>query len=306
VTGVLSDYGARLFPDCDGDLSLSQGDGEDLKQVARWGAETSKATFASLDCWALRRGRVHETGAQSQLRCAHVTSQSGRDLCIPMQAHKGTLRVLHLHGPEDSQEVVANRRQLAVNMAEHVNLALVNFDLRERLRHQALHDPLTGLYNMRYLEETLAKEITRAESEGGELALIEIDIDFFKSFNDDYGHDFGDEALRTLARFLEGKVRAQDSLCRLGGEEFMIVMPETGMEVAMERAEQIRAGVSDLQARRQGDTRKITISLGVAVFPEHGQEYGDLMRAVDEALYVGKQSGRDRVVRAIKPVETGG
>ena len=102
--------------------------------------------------------------------------------------------------------------------------------MRERLRYQAFHDPLTGLYNLRHLEESLAKEIKRAERDNLELALIEIDIDYFKTFNDDFGHDFGDETLRTLARFLEHKVRAQDSLCRVGGEEFMILMPETGMQ----------------------------------------------------------------------------
>ena len=305
VSGVLSEYGARLFPMCSGDLSLSQDGSLEIKQIAHWGGQAGLARFSNLDCWALRRGRIHETGSDSQLRCAHISVDKGWDLCIPLQAHRGTLGVLHVHGPEDSREAIANRRQLAVNMAEHVSLALVNFDLRERLRYQAFHDPLTGLYNLRHLEETLAKEIARAQAEGGELALIGIDIDFFKNFNDDYGHDFGDEALRTLARFLEHKVREVDSLCRVGGEEFMILMPETNLRTALERAELIRQGVSELQARRERDTRKITISAGVAAYPEHGRDYGELLKAVDEALYVGKRAGRNQVVAAT-PSEGGG
>jgi diguanylate cyclase (GGDEF)-like protein len=301
VSSVLGEFGERLFPNCDGDLSLSEEGSDEIRQIARWGEQTGKVLFGGQDCWALRRGRIHETGSDSQLRCAHIEVNEGWDLCIPMQAHQGTLGVLHLHGPEEGKEVTANRRQLAANMAEHVSLALVNFDLRERLRYQAFHDPLTGISNLRYLEETLAREIARSEREGLELSLIGLDIDFFKSFNDDYGHDFGDEALRTLARFLERKIREQDSLCRVGGEEFMILMPETSIKTAMERAELIRVGVSELQARREKDTRKITISAGVAIYPEHGHEYGELMRSVDEALYKSKRTGRNRVVMAETP-----
>jgi diguanylate cyclase (GGDEF)-like protein/PAS domain S-box-containing protein len=304
VSGVLSEYGARLFADCDGDLSLGEEDGEEIRRMAHWGQATSKESFASLECWALRRGRIHETQADSQLRCAHIMVAGGWDLCVPMQAHRGTLGMLHLHGSQARSEVMASRRQLALNMAEHVSLALVNFDLRERLRYQAFHDPLTGLYNLRHMEETLVKEIAEAERSGSDLALIEIDIDFFKSFNDDFGHDFGDEALRTLARFLEHRIREQDTLCRVGGEEFMLLMPDTTLSVALERAEQIRVGVSELRARRESDVRKITISVGVAAYPEHGREYGDLMRSVDEALYASKRTGRNRVVVADKPIRS--
>lgn len=303
VSEILSEYGARLFPDGEGDLSLGEEGGSEVKQVARWGKETSRTHFEKMDCWALRRGRVHETSAKSQLRCAHIMVKEGWDLCMPLNARTGMLGVMHLHDKDGGGEIREKRRARAKKMAEQVSLALVNFDLRERLRYQAFHDSLTGLYNLRYMEEVLAKEIEKAETTGLEMAVLEIDIDYFKTFNDDFGHDFGDETLRTLARFLDYRVREGDTLCRIGGEEFMILMPGSNMQTALERAEKIRAGVSEITARRAEATRKITVSVGVATYPEYGREYGELMRSVDEALYKAKRSGRNQVVAAVKPTQ---
>ncbi len=178
-------------------------------------------------------------------------------------------------------------------------LVLNNAQLREALREQSIRDPLTGLYNRRYMQEMLTQHLSRVTRQLHPLGLIMIDIDHFKSFNDAHGHAAGDALLRELGRFLQSHVRLEDIACRYGGEEFILIMPEASLEVAQRRAEQLRAEAKELRVRDAGLTIEgVTLSLGVAVHPLHAQTTDSLLRAADAALYRAKQEGRNRVVVA--------
>jgi diguanylate cyclase (GGDEF)-like protein len=170
------------------------------------------------------------------------------------------------------------------------------------LRELAITDPLTGLYNRRRLDELLPRELARGMRSGESVAVILIDLDYFKQVNDKFGHDTGDKVLMAVGKLLRGKVRGSDIACRYGGEEFALVLHETGIEAARRRAEDIRTAVNRLEiiALEKGgpenSTVKITASLGIAVFPQHGEDPEDLLRSADEALYEAKGAGRNRVV----------
>ncbi len=165
------------------------------------------------------------------------------------------------------------------------------------LKEQAITDPLTGLLNRRYLREFLPREMQRAARNKVSLALIMIDVDYFKRVNDTFGHEAGDLVLRELAELLKNTIRASDIACRFGGEEFMLVLPEASLEGAREKAEAVRASVRKLDLKFQDKPiGRITASLGVALFPAHAEDADSLMRVADEALYHAKGGGRDRVV----------
>src|SRR5882672_6805052 len=169
--------------------------------------------------------------------------------------------------------------------------------LREKLREQAMHDKLTGLYNRHYVEEWFGLELRRAQRHGRPIAAIMLDIDDFKRFNDSFGHEAGDLVLRELAGALRRFARKSDVACRYGGEEFLVLLPECPFDAALHRAEQLRGEVAKLEL--QYDDRPlgpISVSLGVAAFPDHAKESEELLRRADEALYLAKQTGRNRVV----------
>lgn len=167
--------------------------------------------------------------------------------------------------------------------------------LQSALQELAVRDSLTGLYNRRYLDETLEREVSRARREGIPLSLVMLDIDYFKRVNDTYGHQVGDEALRTLAATLSADIRTEDVACRYGGEEFLILLPNMPLVAALARAEAWRAAVESLAIGHGDFVLTFTISLGVAAYPEHGKTPDDLTRCADQALYKAKHEGRNRV-----------
>ena len=167
--------------------------------------------------------------------------------------------------------------------------------LQSALQELAVRDSLTGLYNRRYLDETLEREVSRARREGIPLSLVMLDIDYFKRVNDTYGHQVGDEVLRTLAATLSADIRTEDVACRYGGEEFLILLPNMPLVAALARAEAWRAAVESLAIGHGDFVLTFTISLGVAAYPEHGKTPDDLTRCADQALYKAKHEGRNRV-----------
>lgn len=168
-----------------------------------------------------------------------------------------------------------------------------------RLRELSIHDPLTGLFNRRYLEETLLREMRRAEREDAPLSIIMMDIDHFKRFNDTLGHAAGDALLQDLGALLSRTVRAADVACRYGGEEFVLVLPDASLEVATARAELVRDAVKSLHVVLDAVALgTVTVSLGVAVFPDHGCDGESVLRSADSAMYRAKDQGRDQVVIA--------
>lgn len=190
---------------------------------------------------------------------------------------------------------VVSRRDLAQIDEQTRQLAKSEAEMREL----SIHDPLTNLFNRRYLEETLAREISRAERENAPLSIIMMDIDHFKRFNDTLGHAAGDALLQDLGELLSRTVRAGDIACRYGGEEFVLVLPDASLEVATARAELVRDAVKNLHVARSGMVLgAVTISLGVAGFAEHGCDGESVLRSADSALYRAKDQGRDQVVVA--------
>jgi diguanylate cyclase (GGDEF)-like protein len=178
-------------------------------------------------------------------------------------------------------------------------MAIANLQLRETLRNQSIRDPLTALFNRRYAEETLSRELSRAAREQLPLSLLLLDVDHFKKFNDAYGHETGDEVLKRIAALLRQKTRGGDVASRLGGEELLVLLPGAALGDALNRAEQIRLGVEALELRVSGKViGPVTISTGVAVFPTHGTDAAELLRSADAALYKAKHLGRNRVVAA--------
>jgi diguanylate cyclase (GGDEF)-like protein len=193
----------------------------------------------------------------------------------------------------------APTQQLAVTLAEQVALALANLKLRETLRLQSIRDPLTGLYNRRYLEETLERELHRAARHHTPLGVIMLDIDHFKNFNDTFGHAAGDQLLQHLGTYLRANSRKEDIVCRYGGEEIVLIMPDATPTDVFKRAEQLRLGVKDLQVQYRGQSLGvITLSAGVAACHPPETPCADLLHEADRALYRAKRAGRDRVLLA--------
>ncbi len=202
-------------------------------------------------------------------------------------------RILRLRVTREALQV-RERELMEANDALHRNLREID-ELQEQLREQANRDPLTGLYNRRYLDSTLERELARCKRDGNPLALILIDIDHFKQVNDTYGHQAGDEILLRLAAMLAGMARAGDVACRYGGEEFLLLMPTMPMASARERAEALRIAFEALEVPFGASKLKATVSIGIAAYPGQGTSADELIRSADTALYRAKNLGRNRV-----------
>ncbi|PYU95481.1 MAG: GGDEF domain-containing protein [Acidobacteria bacterium] len=288
----------QLFAPESGTLSVTKTSQNLVEVVAAWGpALGGEPVFTHEGCWALRRGRVHHIEDSSDgLLCKHLhRPPPAAYICVPMMAQGEALGILHL-GYQEVGRLTESKQRFAVAVAEHVALALSNLKLHETLRSQSIRDPLTGLFNRRFMEESLVREVLRAARNQGPLGVIMIDLDGFKSFNDTFGHDAGDTLLREFGFLLRNTIRAEDIACRYGGEEFTLILPEATLEATLERAEQIREEIKRLKVlHRDQDLGQVTVSLGVAVFPNHGTTGEALLRAADTALYRAKIDGRDRV-----------
>jgi diguanylate cyclase (GGDEF)-like protein len=298
---VIADAGARLFAGAAGCLYERNASRNLVVPVATWGVtKLNLDAFPPDDCWALRRGRSHVVQHdRAGLTCKHVEGTTDEDLmCLPLAAQGEVLGMIHLRFPPSlGRETLERLRDVAVGFAERVALATANFKLRETLRNQSIRDPLTDLFNRRYAQETLEREIHRARRAETPLSVIMADIDHFKAFNDRFGHDVGDKVLTTVADTLKRSVRSEDVACRYGGEEFMLVMLEALAEDARVRAEGIRRAIEGLDLMHEGRSLgSITLSLGVAAFPEHGPSWEAVVTSADEALYEAKHGGRNRVV----------
>jgi len=288
----------QIFPVHVGALYVITSSRNLVESAIVWG-ETSLAerVFSPDECWALRRGRIHWVeNAQSGLVCKHVHHSTPEGyLCVPMMAQSEALGVLHLTQPAN-QKLTEARQRLAVTMAEHIAMALSNLRLHETLRSQSIRDPLTGLFNRRFMEESLALEVRRAARNQRPLGVIILDLDNFKHFNDTFGHEAGDTLLKELGALLQANIRGEDIACRYGGEEFTLILPEGNLEITRQRAEFLCNAIRNLDVQYRGRSLgRITASMGVAVFPDHGRTGKVLLEAADAALYKSKEQGRDRV-----------
>jgi diguanylate cyclase (GGDEF)-like protein len=215
-----------------------------------------------------------------------------------MIAQGETLGLFYLSA-QNTDDLNPAKQQLARTVAEQVGLAIANLNLRETLQHQSIRDGLTGLFNRRYLEETLQTEIARAQRYNYPTAIVMIDVDHFKSFNDQYGHDAGDVVLKEIAHVIKEGIRESDIACRYGGEELTLVLPETPIQAALAKAEDLRLAIHRISLTYgQNILGHLTASFGVATFPDHGTSGSEVIQAADAALYRAKAAGRDRVMSA--------
>lgn len=302
----------KLFPEAtSGALYVFKSSRNLVEAALRWGTIgcTSEPTFVPDACWSLRRGQPHWSEHPGKgVTCLHLTeSLTTECLCAPMVAQGNTVGVLHLEFEKKPKSQlasdVASRRssqqRLAISAASQVALSLASLQLRETLREQSIRDPLTRLYNRRFLEESFERELQVAGRKKQSLAVLFLDLDHFKRFNDTFGHDAGDMVLQSLAELFRSFFRATDLCCRYGGEEFAIILPESSARDAAIRAEELRSQVKALRVQHRKETLgKITISAGVAAFPEHGSTSEVLLKIADQCLYESKARGRDVVTVA--------
>lgn len=302
---VTSLYTARLLPTTSGSVYLFRNSADLLEMAASWGkAEAGPLTLEPSACWALRRGQTHRHRTPSDLRCRHceALSDHAESTCLPLMAYGEVLGLLHvISGSEAERPGDDHPAELAQAISEQVALALSNAKLRQVLRDQSIRDPLTGLYNRRYMEETLNRELARAQRNEKSLSIVVADLDHFKKINDTHGHPAGDAVLRAATRQIAAMVRASDVVCRYGGEEFVLILPDCVKEAAVLKAQQICDALRRLVIREGSQAIAITASFGVASSHDDGADPVALFQAADAAVYEAKRAGRDRVVCAGLP-----
>jgi diguanylate cyclase (GGDEF)-like protein len=299
VDAALKPLLQELFPTEVGAIYVISSSKNLVEAIATWGSLplTSDPIFTPHDCLALQRGQgylVDDT--HHGLLCQHVRADSlvVETLCIPIRAHGEMLGVFYVGALHRGR--ITQIKPLAETVAKHISLALANLKLRDTLNDLRLHDPLTQLYNRRYLEESLEREIQRSVRQKLPLGIILLHVDRVEDFYDRFGHTAGDFLLREMGLFLPNHIRTSDIACRYGGQEFLILLPETSLETTQQQAEQLRQNIKQLHFEYKGQTLgSMTISCGVASFSEHGVTAKALLRAAHAALNRAIEQGCDRV-----------
>lgn len=298
-------YFAQLIPGTAGSLCLIHPSRQMMENAGSWGVVQGTALFegfAPESCCALRSGRPRwRRPEQSEVHCTHFAGQPPeRYLCLPVVAHGETLGVVTIEAlSSEAASLVEAREDAVVSLAEMAAMTIAGLNLRERLERQSIRDGMTGLFNRSFMEVALERELHRAARQQKDLAVLMVDIDHFKQFNDTFGHEAGDVVLREVAECLRLGVRSEDIACRYGGEEFVIILPEVSLAAATERAELLRARVEDLAPRYHGQgLRKVTVSIGLASARQNSAVPEELLRFADRAMYAAKHRGRNRVVQA--------
>ncbi|WP_181259104.1 sensor domain-containing diguanylate cyclase [Pseudoduganella armeniaca] len=298
--GIVARFFHRLLPGLSGSIYLYRNSRDVLERKASWGTADDAEFIEPLECWALRKGSAHDGGHAHALQCGHAGASDAAlpRLCVPLVTQGNVIGFITLQGTALAAPDSADDRAWILRLAEQAALALSNVELRASLRLQSVIDPLTQLYNRRYLDETLKRELNRAQRRGTPVAVLMIDLDHFKRVNDTFGHEGGDLLLRSVANILKQSVRACDVACRYGGEELIVLMPDCGLDSAAERAEAIRAAIAGLHLSYNAQVLTATASLGVAAYPACGGGPELLVQEADAALYAAKRDGRNRVVVA--------
>ncbi|MFC4640258.1 diguanylate cyclase [Deinococcus hohokamensis] len=296
---VLAQSLPRLFPDAAGVLLTINASRNLLVPQVQWGDVASPAASDPHDCWALRRGQVYDPqGPKQSVGCTRCLNHP-LTACFPLMAHGETLGILQLVHQEDRAAMRDCDHALASTLRTQIALGLANLKLRETLRAQSIRDPLTGLFNRRYIEEAFEQELGRARRHQTGLAVLMLDVDHFKRLNDQFGHEAGDAVLVRLGLAVQSRVRREDVVCRYGGEEFLVLLPGTALQQGQEVAELIRSTVAALRVSYQGqDIGALSVSVGVSAFPGHGETREALIASADHALYRAKQQGRNQVQAA--------
>lgn len=305
LADVVSCYAPQIFPDLAGHIFVYDHARGRLSTIGQWQEPAlSLPDFAPSFCWGLRRGHPHRSNARGEdICCQHIGDIDGQDcLCVPLMAQGGTVGMLYFEARADAEGQGGGRyaeRAIYLDLiSENIGLALANIQLRATLGALATRDPLTGLSNRRHLDEIFNVERALAESEGAPLGCLMIDIDHFKRFNDEFGHDAGDLVMQHVAQVLLSHARERDLACRFGGEEFTMLLPGRDAAAAAERAEEIRQTIRKVALAYRGrPLHPVTVSIGVAAYPAQS-DGASLLSVADSALLQAKSAGRDLVVIA--------
>ena len=291
----------QIFPVQAGALYVISPTRNAVEAVAVWGdASQVERVFAPDECWALRRGRVHWVEDSSVgLLCKHLRQPSPEGyLCVPMMAQSEALGILYLTQP-GSARLTEARQRLAVAMAEHIAMALSNLRLHETLRNQSIRDPVTGLFNRQFMEESLELELRRAARSRHPLGVIIMEIDSLETLSRSFEDNAEDSILRELGSLLQTIIRKEDIACRFGAGKFAIVLPQGSLEISAQRADSLRDMIKDLDIRHRGrPIGHVTVSAGVSGYPDHGHTGESLLRSADGALQRAKHEGGNRVATA--------
>jgi diguanylate cyclase (GGDEF)-like protein/PAS domain S-box-containing protein len=293
ILQIVSENCARLLPQVSGTLMLRDQAGLRLTVVASWGAGHDDARpLDAKDCWAVRVAKVCGTRYPGNApRCSHADG-SGDYLCMPLLALDRCTGVLQLRPTVDGSAIDPLDEELASTLVNHGALALSNFRMRELLEAEAIRDPLSGLFNRRYMEKALQRELSHSARHRRPFCLVLLDIDHFKGFNDSYGHDAADAVLCEVARFLEENTRAEDIVCRYGGDELVLILPDTALQAGTAKAESLQAGIVGRHVSHLGQLLpSVTVKTGVSAFPRDGNDFSSLFRAADAALLRAKGVG---------------
>ncbi|EQB04887.1 diguanylate cyclase [Sphingobium indicum] len=299
---VVRRFAPEIAPGFAGRLYIHDTRRNMMVQACDWlSPRQSGEEFPPTACWALRRGQIHKpAGDLVDIPCEHLAEGAEvRTICIPLTAQGESIGLLYVEQPEDRTADQIGRTEKYLEMlAENIGLALANLRLRDALQQMAMADPLTGLANRRRFDAVFKELVVRAESALTPLACLMVDIDHFKRFNDTHGHDAGDAVLRAVGGVLDDALREKDCAFRLGGEEFVLLMPGFAQDQAIDRAIQVQQKLQELRVEHRGEELgPITASFGLAVFPDHGKAE-TLVRTADAALLRAKNQGRNQIVIA--------
>lgn len=297
---IVSDVLPRILGNVNGSVSLMRASRNQLVTQLDWGEEwPGSRSFAPDECWSLRKGRVYQSNDEFHtLSCEHMENvRDNQTLCIPLTAHGNTIGIMHLYFGSSEVEIDEITEQLAFSVAEHLGLALANLSLQEKLRSQALSDPLTGLFNRRFFEQKLTEHAMNSATSEQPLSLLMLDLDHFKRFNDNFGHDAGDFVLKEISALLKRSVGDDEIACRLGGEELAVLLPQSNMKQATEFANTLCEAVRSLHLEHKGlSLGQLGVSIGVSTYPKPSSDMESLVKMADQALYMAKDLGRSRVV----------
>ncbi len=296
---VLASTLKRLFPAANGLLAQPNSVPDQLQTVVQWGQISHKPIFYADECWALRRKFIHQVDdTNRQLICKHIFEPApAASICIPMIVQEEIVGLFYLCHPTNPYFFDTTTMQLIQAIADSAAVAMDNINLRETLRQQSIRDPLTRLFNRRYMEETLERELKRADRAGYPVSVLMFDIDFFKQVNDLHGHQAGDVVLRDLGQLIMSNTRADDVACRYGGEEFLIILPNTNRLNVMRKAQRLCDLIKQMEWHfNPAQATHITVSLGISVYPTDGKSSKEITQVADAGLYRAKREGRDRII----------
>lgn len=301
---ILMATSQRLLPDFAGALYVFNNSRDRLDLAKSWNTSESfnpGETLLPSNCWALKRGKPHINDPNHDTLCCMHAINSAASVDVPMMARGQVYGLLVLaYDGDDSYEKLMDVRRVGRALADSMSLALSNISLREKLRSQSLRDPLTGLYNRRYMEDALERYIGLAERTGNATSVLMIDLDNFKRLNDEHGHSKGDAVLRDVATQLVAALRPADVVARYGGEELIVILPNCGLDDAEHKAEMLRVRVEGLTEIHGA---AISASIGIATVPETSTSAADIIPMADAALYAAKKAGKNRVVRCDRRAE---